>query len=57
MEILGTCPTGWGITPNESMTWTRENMLPAFPLGELKAPGLPAPRYIPGDKVGKGGDA
>lgn len=57
VEVVGTCPTGWGMTPNDSMAWTREHMLPAFPLGELKAPGLPAPRFIPADQVGKGGDA
>ncbi len=55
VEVVGTCPTGWGITPNESMNWARDNMLSVFPLGELRAPGLPKPVFTPADKVAKGG--
>lgn len=33
VEVLSTCPTNWGLTPNDSMTWLQENMIPEFPLG------------------------
>lgn len=36
VEILSTCPTNWGMTPVESLTWLKENMLEAFPLGVYK---------------------
>ncbi|HEY3316540.1 MAG TPA: thiamine pyrophosphate-dependent enzyme [Bacillota bacterium] len=42
VEILSTCPTNWGMTPNEALKWQEENMLPVYPLGEFKIePGLP----------------
>jgi len=53
VEVVGTCPTGWGLTPVEAVEWCRQKMLPVYPLGELKAPGLPAPRFIPAYRVGK----
>ena len=33
VEVVSTCPTNWGLSPVESMTWLRENMLPYYPLG------------------------
>ena len=33
VEIVGTCSTNWGMTPQESFAWMRENMLPYYPLG------------------------
>ncbi len=36
IEILSTCPTNWGLTPNEALDWMRENMLPYYPLGVYK---------------------
>ena len=33
VEVLSTCPTNWGMTPQESFEWMRENMLPYYPLG------------------------
>lgn len=33
VEVLSTCPTNWGLSPEESMNWLRENMLPYYPLG------------------------
>ncbi|MFW5980832.1 MAG: thiamine pyrophosphate-dependent enzyme [Halanaerobiaceae bacterium] len=39
VEVLSTCPTNWGMAPLEAMNWLKENMVPEFPLGELKAPG------------------
>ncbi|MGI6045437.1 MAG: thiamine pyrophosphate-dependent enzyme [Eggerthellaceae bacterium] len=33
VEVVSTCPTNWGMTPQEAFTWMRENMLPYYPLG------------------------
>jgi 2-oxoglutarate/2-oxoacid ferredoxin oxidoreductase subunit beta len=39
VELLSTCPTNWGLTPNESTRWVEEHMLPYYPLGVFKTPG------------------
>lgn len=36
VELLSTCPSNWGISPVESLSWLRENMLPYYPLGVTK---------------------
>lgn len=36
VSILSTCPTNWGLSPVESLTWLRENMMPVYKMGELK---------------------
>ena len=36
VEILSTCATNWGMTPEESMVWLKENMIPYYPLGMKK---------------------
>lgn len=36
VEIVGTCPTNWGMTPQDAFSWMRENMLPYYPLGVYK---------------------
>ncbi len=33
VEVLSTCPTNWGLTPNDAMDWLQEQMIPEFPLG------------------------
>jgi 2-oxoglutarate/2-oxoacid ferredoxin oxidoreductase subunit beta len=38
VEILSTCPTNWGLTPNESLAWLDKNMVPFYPLGVFKTP-------------------
>jgi 2-oxoglutarate ferredoxin oxidoreductase subunit beta len=38
VEILSTCPTNWGIPPQESMSWLETNMLPYYPVGVFKTP-------------------
>jgi len=38
VEVLSTCPTNWGMTPIEATQWVQDNMVPYFPLGELKVP-------------------
>lgn len=37
ISILSTCPTNWGLSPVESLKWLRQNMLPLYQMGELKA--------------------
>ncbi|MFH1879485.1 MAG: thiamine pyrophosphate-dependent enzyme [Bacillota bacterium] len=39
VEVLSTCPTNWGLSPKESLTWLADNMIPAFPLGVFKEGG------------------
>ncbi len=36
VELLSTCPTNWGISPIEALTWVEEHMVPVFPLGDYK---------------------
>lgn len=36
VEILGACPTNWHLTPTESLTFIRDQMLPEYPLGDFK---------------------
>lgn len=38
VEILSTCPTGWGQTPYNSCGWVVDKMMPVFPLGDFKVP-------------------
>jgi len=36
VELLSSCPTNWGITPTESLTFIKDHMIPAYPLGDFK---------------------
>jgi len=36
VEVLSICPTNWGLSPNESVKWLRDNMIPYYPLGVKK---------------------
>jgi 2-oxoglutarate/2-oxoacid ferredoxin oxidoreductase subunit beta len=36
IEVISTCPTNWGLEPNEALQWLRDNMLPYYPLGVFK---------------------
>lgn len=36
VELLSSCPTNWGISASESLTWIREHMIPMYPLGDYK---------------------
>ena len=38
IEIVSNCPSNWKMTPLESNKWLEENMLPYYPLGDLKVP-------------------
>ncbi len=39
VEVLSTCPTNWGLEPTAALTWLEENMIPYYPLGNLRDPG------------------
>jgi 2-oxoglutarate ferredoxin oxidoreductase subunit beta len=39
IEIVSNCNSGWKMTPVVSNKWLDENMLPFFPLGDLKVDG------------------
>ena len=36
VEVLSTCPTNWGLSPEKALDWLRENMMPHYPLGVYK---------------------
>ncbi len=36
VEVVATCPTNWGMTPQQAFAWMRKNMLPYYPLGVYK---------------------
>ena len=36
IEVLSTCPTNWGLSPEKSLDWLRENMMAQYPLGVYK---------------------
>lgn len=36
IEVVSTCPTNWGLSPQEAVSWLRDNMLPYYPLGVYK---------------------
>jgi len=38
IEVVSTCPTGWGMQPHEACHWLEEHMLPYFPVGDVKIP-------------------
>ncbi len=33
VEVLSTCPTNWGLTPEKAIAWLKDNMIPYYPLG------------------------
>jgi len=39
VEILGTCPVGWNMTPADAMGFVKDTMMPYFPLGVYKDAG------------------
>ena len=36
VEVVSTCPTNWGLTPEKALKWLEDNMLPYYPLGVYK---------------------
>ena len=41
VELLSSCPTNWGISPEKALAFIRDEMVPTFPLGDFKVPGRP----------------
>ncbi|MFO7886647.1 MAG: thiamine pyrophosphate-dependent enzyme [Desulfobacteraceae bacterium] len=38
VEVVSTCPTNWGMTPQNALKWAEETLLPYYPLGDFKTP-------------------
>ena len=38
IEVVSNCPSGWKMTPIQANKWLEQNMLPLYPLGDIKAP-------------------
>ena len=38
VEVVSNCPSGWKMTPVETIKYLEEKMIPAYPLGDLKVP-------------------
>ena len=38
VEVVSNCNSGWKMTPINSNKWLEENMLPFYPLGDIKVP-------------------
>ncbi len=38
VEVVSTCPTNWGMTPEESIKWAEDTLLSYYQLGEYKTP-------------------
>ena len=36
IEVVSSCPTNWGLTPEKALEWIDEKMLPYYPLGVYK---------------------
>ncbi len=36
VEVLSTCPTNWGKTPEDALKWLESEMMPYYPLGVYK---------------------
>ena len=36
VEVLSSCPTNWGLTPEKALEWLRANMIEHYPLGVYK---------------------
>jgi len=38
IEVVSNCPSGWKMTPVEANDWMEKNMVPFYPLGDMKIP-------------------
>ena len=36
VEVVSACPTNWGMTPQQALSWVESDMLPYYPLGVYK---------------------
>ena len=41
VEVVATCNSGWKLSPTEANRWMEENLLSAYPLGDIKCSTLP----------------
>ena len=41
VEVVGTCNSGWKLSPVKANKWMEENMFPHYPLGDIKCSTLP----------------
>jgi 2-oxoglutarate ferredoxin oxidoreductase subunit beta len=66
IEVVSTCPTNWGLSPEDAMQWLRDKLLPYYPLGvykDVKAEGFAnvaeaaAAHASARDAAAEGGDA
>lgn len=42
VELLSSCPTNWGITPDDALDWIEDKMLPYYPVGDYRVSPLVA---------------
>ena len=40
VEVLSSCPTNWGMSPDKALQWLRDNMMEHYPLGVFKGEDL-----------------
>ena len=52
VEVLSTCPVGWGMTPTESMEHLARDVVETYPLGVLVDRMPPTPPRQPGSRGG-----
>ena len=38
IEVVSNCPSGWKMTPVESIKFLEDSMFPIYPLGDIKVP-------------------
>jgi 2-oxoglutarate ferredoxin oxidoreductase subunit beta len=36
IEVISSCPTNWGLTPQDALKWVEDKMIPYYPLGVYK---------------------
>ena len=36
VEVISSCPTNWGLTPEKALEWVESKMIPYYPLGVYK---------------------
>jgi 2-oxoglutarate ferredoxin oxidoreductase subunit beta len=39
VEILSNCNSGWKMTPVQANKWMEDNMMPNYPIGDIKVDG------------------
>ncbi len=39
IEVVSNCPSGWKMTPKDTINYIEDTMFPMYPLGDIKVPG------------------